>query len=150
MLAPPSAGLSVWTVQPKAEHCVNDAFHCVREACLFLNGMSERWPASGLDRLYLLTGQDRDIETLRAAGRAASICPYEITRAALAFSDLWLADYNYVFAPGNRVLFYQQPGFQPERSLLLVDEAHNLPSRVAGSYSHELAAADAANWCRRR
>jgi DNA excision repair protein ERCC-2 len=39
--------------------------------------------------------------TLRQAGREAQICPYEITRAALAFNDVWVGDYNYVFAPRN-------------------------------------------------
>jgi hypothetical protein len=64
-------------------------------------------------------------------------------RAALAFNDVWIGDYNYVFAPSNRTLFYNQPGFDPARTLLLVDEAHNLPTRVADAYSHHVNAADA-------
>src|SRR5690606_14743034 len=83
------------------------------------------------------------LDTLRAAGRHARICPYEITRTALAFNDVWIADYNYVFAPANRGIFYSQPGFDPARTLLLLDEAHNLPSRVADAYSHLCRAADA-------
>ena len=30
----------------------------------------------------------RDLDTLRAAGRHARICPYEITRTALAYQDV--------------------------------------------------------------
>jgi Rad3-related DNA helicase len=85
----------------------------------------------------------RDLDTLRAAGRHARICPYEITRTSLAFNDVWIADYNYVFAPANRGIFYSQPGFNPARTLLVIDEAHNLPSRVADAYSHTSRAADA-------
>jgi DNA excision repair protein ERCC-2 len=92
---------------------------------------------------YLLENQPRDLGTLRAAGKEARICPYEITRAALAFNDVWIGDYNYVFAPANRGLFYLQPGFDPARTLLIIDEAHNLPSRVADAHSHTLSAADA-------
>jgi Rad3-related DNA helicase len=130
-------------VRNKGEHCINHTFHCVRENCAFLDGVAARWPQSGLARFYLFENQARDLETLRAAGREARICPYEITRAALAFNDVWVADYNYVFAPNNRGLFYLQPGFDPARTLLILDEAHNLPSRVADAYSHAARADDA-------
>jgi Rad3-related DNA helicase len=133
----------VWHVRNKGEHCVNHTFHCVREECAFLDGAEGRWPESGLARFYLFENEPRDLESLKAAGRAARICPYEITRAALAFNDVWIGDYNYVFAPRNQGLFYEQPGFDPARTLLVIDEAHNLPSRVADAHSH-LAQAEAA------
>jgi Rad3-related DNA helicase len=147
-LAAMSAGeggtpVAAWHVRNKSEHCVNTVFHCVRESCAFLDGIAERWPQSGLARFYLDEKHARDLDTLRAAGRAARICPYEITRAALAFNDVWIGDFNYVFAPRNRGLFFERPGFDPARTLLLIDEAHNLPARVADAYSHT-AAADAA------
>ncbi|HEY1792358.1 MAG TPA: helicase C-terminal domain-containing protein [Opitutaceae bacterium] len=135
-----SLPLSAWHVRNKQEHCVNGVFQCVREACRFLDGAERRWPSSGLSRFYLLDGQPRDIASLRQAGEAASICPYEITRAALAFSDVWIGDFNYVFSPDSRGLFYERPGFEPARSLLVVDEAHNLPSRAADALSHGLGA----------
>ncbi|WP_415908014.1 ATP-dependent DNA helicase [Oleiharenicola sp. Vm1] len=128
--------LAFWQVRNKGEHCINVEFHCVRDSCGFLAGAEERWPASGLARFYRDPAQARDLDTLRAAGREAHLCPYEITRTALAFNDVWIGDYNYVFAPDNRGLFFDQPGFDPARTLLIVDEAHNLPSRVAAAYSH--------------
>lgn len=138
-----AGGPAVWTVRPKVEHCVNHTFHCIREDCAYLDGVESRWPASGLARFYLFPEQPRDLASLRAAGLEARICPYEITRAALPFNDVWIGDYNYVFAPGSRGIFYRQPGFQPGRTLLVVDEAHNLPSRVADAYSHAFSAAAA-------
>jgi len=128
--------LPVWQVRNKAEHCVNHTYHCVRDGCDYLKGGAERWPGSGLSRFYLNENEPHDLETLRAAGRAAKICPYEITRTALAFNDVWIGDYNYVFAPDNRGLFFDQPGFDPRTTLLAIDEAHNLPTRVADAYSH--------------
>ena len=135
---PPAEALPVaaWHVRNKGEHCVNTTFHCVRDRCMYLADAAARWPHSGLARFYLDEKHARDLDTLRAAGRDARICPYEITRAALAFNDVWIGDYNYVFAPRNRGLFYEQPGFVPARTLLLLDEAHNLPGRVADAYSH--------------
>ncbi|MBI2510896.1 MAG: helicase [Opitutae bacterium] len=128
--------LAFWQVRNKGEHCVNVEFHCVRDNCGYLAGAEERWPSSGLARFYRDPTQPHDLDALRAAGREARICPYEITRTALAFNDVWIGDYNYVFAPDNRGLFFDQPGFDAARTLLIVDEAHNLPSRVADAYSH--------------
>lgn len=135
--------VAAWQVRNKSEHCVNATFHCLRETCGYLDGAATRWPASGLARFYLDEHHARDLPALRDAGRDARICPYEITRAALAFNDLWIGDYNYVFAPRNRTLFAEQPGFDPARTLLIVDEAHNLPARVADAHSHAFTAAEA-------
>lgn len=132
----PQRALAVWQVRAKAEHCINTTFHCVSEQCGYLANAAARWPQSGLSRFYLFEDHPRDLEALRSAGRDAHLCPYEITRTALAFNDVWIGDYNYVFAPRNRSLFYEQPGFDPGQTLLIVDEAHNLPTRVADSYSH--------------
>ncbi|MGH7996350.1 MAG: helicase C-terminal domain-containing protein, partial [Opitutaceae bacterium] len=131
-----SCGPAAWIVRPKGEHCINHAFHCVREDCRYLDGVERRWPSSGLSRFYLMPRQPRDLASLREAGREACVCPYEITRASLPFNDLWIGDYNYVFSPGSRGIFYRQPGFEPARTLLIVDEAHNLPPRVADAHSH--------------
>lgn len=130
--------LRVWHVRNKREHCVNHTFHCVREECQFIQDIEARWPESGLDRFHLFDNESRDLEFLRQAGKSANICPYEVTRTALAFQDVWVGDYNYIFAPRNRSLFENQPGWNPARTMLIVDEAHNLSSRVADAHSHEL------------
>jgi Rad3-related DNA helicase len=141
---PPGRGvLPFWQVRNKSEHCVNHTFHCVRDGCDYLKDCAERWPSSGLAKFYLDDAQPHDLDTLRAAGRHARICPYEITRTSLAFNDVWVGDFNYVFAPDNRGLFFEQPGFDPAETLLVIDEAHNLPSRVAGAYSHRATESDA-------
>jgi DNA excision repair protein ERCC-2 len=139
----PSLPVTAWLIRPKHEHCIHTTFHCSREVCPHLKDAEARWPRSGLSRFYLFENEPRDLPSLRAAGRAAQICPYEITRAALPFNDVWIGDYNYVFSPPTRGIFYEQPGFDPARTLLLIDEAHNLPSRVADVYTHHFSAADA-------
>jgi Rad3-related DNA helicase len=139
-----STPVAVWTVRNKSEHCINTVLHCVREKCAYLDDHARRWSTGGLARFYLDPHHARDIDTLRAAGRNAGVCPYEITRRSLAQHDVWVGDYNYVFSPRNRAFFFDQPGFDPARTLLLIDEAHNLPARVADVLSHELNA-DAAD-----
>jgi DNA excision repair protein ERCC-2 len=137
-------GLATWQVRAKAEHCVNSAFHCVRGACGYIEDVASRWKAGGLSRFYLFDNQARDLESLREAGRAAAICPYEITRAALPFNEVWIGDYNYVFAPANSPFFLGQPGFDAARTLLVVDEAHNLAARAADAHSRRHSADEAA------
>ena len=111
--------LPFWQVRNKSEHCVNHTFHCVRDGCDYLKDCADRWPGSGLAKFYLDDRQPRDLDTLRTAGREARICPYEITRASLAFNDVWIGDFNYVFAPDNCGLFFNQPGFDPAETLLV-------------------------------
>jgi len=143
----PGVPVAAWHVRNKSEHCVNSVFQCVREACAYLDGAEKRWPGSALSRFYLLEDHPRDLGSLRSAGVGARICPYEITRAALSFNDVWIGDYNYVFSPDSRVLFYDRPGFDPARTLLVVDEAHNLASRAADAHSHSFAASEADAVC---
>lgn len=131
-------GASWWQIRSKAEHCINGVYHCVREVCPHLEGQETRWASSGLQRFAQDPALPRDLEALREAGRAVSLCPYEITRASLPFADIWIADYNYIFAPANRGFLAELPGFEPAQTLLIIDEAHNLPSRVADAYSSEL------------
>ncbi|MDE3083973.1 MAG: DEAD/DEAH box helicase family protein [Verrucomicrobiota bacterium] len=142
-LSPAATPVAAWLVRPKSEHCINPTFHCVREVCGCLDNAAERWPQSGLSQLYLFPDQPHGLDVLRTAGRNARICPYEITRAALAFQDVWIGDYNYVFSPRHRSLFYEQPGFDPAHTLLIVDEAHNLPARAADAFSYTARATDA-------
>jgi Rad3-related DNA helicase len=139
----PAVAVAAWQVRPKSEHCINSVFHCVRDACSFLADLETRWPQSGLARFYLHEGLPHDLPALREAGRDAHICPYEITRAALPFNDVWIGDYNYVFSPDSRGVFFERPGFSPAETLLIIDEAHNLPARVADAYSHVARASDA-------
>ncbi|MFT3780658.1 MAG: helicase C-terminal domain-containing protein [Nibricoccus sp.] len=137
------AGVKVWQIRNKREHCICATYHCSREVCPHLVDVEGKWARGGLSRFYLFDSEARDIDNLRKAGRAASVCPYEITRAALAFNDVWIGDYNYVFAPSSRGLFENQPGYDPSRTLLVIDEAHNLPSRVADVYSRRFTATQA-------
>lgn len=75
------------------------------------------------------------LEQLGLLSTSTRICPYELSRLALGFAELWFCDYNYVFAPENQGILFNQPGFSPAHTLLIIDEAHNLPTRVQDVYS---------------
>tara|TARA_R100000027_G_scaffold34164_2_gene25005 strand:+ start:3370 stop:5691 length:2322 start_codon:yes stop_codon:yes gene_type:complete len=65
-------------------------------------------------------------------------CPYALSRGMMPFSELWIADYNYLFSPSSRHIFNDQPGFDPGRTWLLIDEAHNLPDRTSSALGGRL------------
>ncbi|MBC2605821.1 helicase C-terminal domain-containing protein [Pelagicoccus albus] len=129
-----------WHIRNKQEHCIHHEFRCSRQTCPYLSELEEKWKRSGLQRLYLLSHEELDLVTLKAEGRVTGICPYEIMRAGLGLRDIWIGDYNYLFSPSSARLLDDQPNFDPQRTFLIIDEAHNLPSRVSSAYTFEFSA----------
>lgn len=134
---PPCPPATFWHIRNKQEHCIHHEFRCSRQTCPYLAELHDKWKRSGLQRLYLLSQDELDLETLHAEGRVTGICPYEIMRAGLGQRDIWIGDYNYLFSPASARLLAEQVDFDPARTFLIIDEAHNLPSRVASAYTYE-------------
>jgi DNA excision repair protein ERCC-2 len=65
-------------------------------------------------------------------------CPYEIAGKKAFKTDIVICDFNYLFASGIMENFLGRIGRSIEESILVVDEAHNLPSRIRNSYSYVL------------
>lgn len=102
--------------------------------------MRSRWQQSGFSAAALLADHIPLLPELRSLGAQLAIPPYFINRLLMPYADVWIADYNYLFDPSVASVFENLPAFRPERSFLVVDEAHNLPERAAASRSHTLAA----------
>lgn len=98
----------------------------------------DRWKRCGLSPLSFLSSPLNQPDLFRNAGTERNMCPYEIMRGTLPYADIWVGDLNYVFSPRNQSLFFEQPGFDLSTTLLIIDEAHNLPSRVADIYSCQI------------
>jgi DNA excision repair protein ERCC-2 len=129
---------SYWQIRNKAEHCVNTEFRCSPRSCQYISKLDQKWTSSALDRHILFTTQPIPIEQLKEESAAAGICPYETMRTALGHRDIWIGDYNYLFSSNSAGLLAEQSDFDPSRTFLIVDEAHNLPSRVESNQSKEL------------
>ncbi|MCH6255329.1 PD-(D/E)XK nuclease family protein [Puniceicoccaceae bacterium K14] len=129
---------SFWNIRNKQEHCINGEFRCSLSSCRFLSNIKQKWDAKGMERLYLFSNDDINIDEIRDEGKREEICPYELMRAGIGFRDIWLADYNYLFSPKASKLFSDQPNFDPKRTFLIIDEAHNLADRVRSIYSLKL------------
>jgi len=58
------------------------------------------------------------------------VCPYEISGFLAQNSRLIIADYFHVLHPKIREAFFKRCNANLENSIIIIDEAHNLPSRV--------------------
>ncbi len=106
------------------------------------HSMRERWRETGLRLEDLFEGATVSPESLRRQGERFDLDPHSLARALLALADIWIGDYNYLFSPGSAGVFVDVIGFDPRQTLLIIDEAHNLASRVAGAWSHRFEAAE--------
>jgi Rad3-related DNA helicase len=125
----------VQNMRSHAEHSIVSPMHTCDDEGSCRLGIEEKWRASGLDAARLSEQGPMTLDHARSLGEQTGVCPFEITRSVLPFADVWVGDCNYVFHPRARGVFLEQPGFDASQTFLIVDEAHNLPSRVADAWS---------------
>ncbi len=104
--------------------------------------LGQNWREAAIQAPELFEDGSLEIARAKEIGATTGICPYILTKACLPFAEIWIGDSNYVFSPDSRSVFMEAQGFDPARTLLIVDEAHNLPDRTADCLSLELASAD--------
>jgi DNA excision repair protein ERCC-2 len=109
--------------------CLNDVVLCRAEACRFADGFHDRMASAAV--LAQLWGQGvLTPERVIAAGERETVCPYAAADQASEHADVVVGDYNYVFDPAVRLRkFFHE---EPERWIVVVDEAHNLGERARG------------------
>lgn len=143
MLADDSS-LSALQVRNKDELCNSPLCRCDPDDNRLNTG--DRWKRCGLSPKVFLENAVDQPKLFRQIGEKETLCPYELMRATLPYADLWVGDINYLFSPRNRSLFFEQPGFDLSKTLLILDEAHNLASRVADVFSYQISHDDVEQW----
>lgn len=130
-------GLRITTLQIRAKvstcFCTNG--RCERdlsERCPMTLGFFDRLPAA---RDELLSIGVIDNATLDEVAWQHQLCPFELIQQLLPWVQLVVADYNYVYDPLVRLPHFSTPC---KRTLVLVDEAHNLADRARAMYSARL------------
>jgi len=66
------------------------------------------------------------------------LCPYEMSALLAKDAKVIIADYYYIFNPDIRNTFFNKSGKELEKSVIVVDEGHNLPKRCRELLSHNL------------
>ncbi len=70
--------------------------------------------------------------------RQDTVCPYEITMEMVKEADVIVGDYSYIFNPMISEVLFRKTGKTLDKAIVIVDEGHNLPSRVRSSASVKL------------
>ena len=138
-MTPHPDDLRHYVFRNRAEHAISSPSHTcdvLSSACL--DGIETAWERSGISPADLWKERQPTLESVRLLGAANALCPYEISRSLLPHADILVGDYNYILSPWHQQVFLEAQGFSPERTLLIVDEAHNLASRVASLFSFSL------------
>lgn len=98
-------------------------------------GVQERWKNAQIRLEDLFEDDVFSIQKAKSLGMRYGICPYILSRSALKLANIWICDSNYIFSKSHESVFNQQSGYDPQKTLLLIDEAHHLPNRVAHAFS---------------
>lgn len=115
--------LRALVLRPRAEHEVEGLSDDPEQ-------IRRNWAAAKINPQSLLE-EAADLRRIREIGRLAGVPPWDITKAMLGHAEVVICDYNYVFSPRNRAALETVPGWNNADTILVVDEAHNLPERAA-------------------
>lgn len=131
-------------LRSRADHCINDQLLCHPRACGFLQSPEERWPHAEAGPAAGSAHPSWGLDDALEVGRRHRVCPYDLSLSLLPWRHVWVGDCNYLVSSVHAAVFQQAQGFDPARTFLIVDEAHNLPSRTADAHGFEANASDAA------
>lgn len=122
------------TITAKDKICFKEETRCESAHCEFADGYYDRINGAVLDILEHETVLDRAV--ISEYAKKHKVCPFEFSIDLAYAADSVICDYNYVFDP--RVSFKRLLEEQKKRTVLLMDEAHNLVDRARGMYSAEI------------
>ena len=78
------------------------------------------------------------VEEFMQEMKKTKLCPYEIALLKAKRANVIIADYYHVFNSGIREAFFKRCNKFLEKSIIVVDEAHNLPERLREMMSSSL------------
>src|SRR3989344_1092472 len=78
------------------------------------------------------------VEEFLDLAKKTRLCPYELAILKAKKANIIIADYSYVFNPNIRESFFRKSNKFLEKSVIVIDEAHNLPGRLRDIMSSSL------------
>jgi len=117
--------------------CLAPGKACHGDDCPYARGYYDKLPPARSAAIRSTTLGREEIETL---AHQFELCPYQLTLDLLPWIDIVIADLHYFYSLAPTFAGLMAEGGQ--RWTVLVDEAHNLPSRARNMYSATLAKAD--------
>ncbi len=130
------------TLHAKTKMCLKEEVLCNPEHCQYAKDHYTKVASNNLIK-QLEKKKNLGAKTFKKFGTKFEVCPFELQMEVAPKADLLICDYNYVFSPRNMLgrLTYNGLGKTTPPNLI-VDEAHNLPSRANEYFSSTLSAAE--------
>ncbi len=85
-----------------------------------------------------LMQEPRSVEFTRNFCKDFILCPYEISKEIAKSSQVVIADYNHIFNKAIRESLFLKINASLENSIIIIDEAHNLPDRLRNLLSQTI------------
>ncbi|MCJ7842522.1 PD-(D/E)XK nuclease family protein [Lederbergia sp. NSJ-179] len=123
--------LVVVTITAKEKICFQEKVKCDKAECPFADGFYDRINGAVSDIL----GHEKMLTrpVIEQYARKHRICPFEFSLDLAYAADAVICDYNYMFDP--RVSLQRLFEEEKKKTVLLIDEAHNLVDRAREMYS---------------
>ena len=129
-----AGGFRTLQMRSKEKMCANDRVICHEDFCPYAKNYPEKMEESKLLERLIETQPHHDPGAVFNEAKREKVCPFEVQLELASHADAVVADYNYVFDPGVSMRQLDEL----ENTILLVDEAHNLPDRARQIFSPEL------------
>ncbi|SEB19097.1 helicase C-terminal domain-containing protein [Paenibacillus sp. 276b] len=126
--------MHVISLTAKDKICFKEEEACDTGQCGMCEGYYDRINGAVLDMLEHETLMTRPV--IEQYARKHRVCPFEFSLDAAYAADAVICDYNYIFDP--RISLKRMLEEQKRKTVLLVDEAHNLVDRGRMMFSAEL------------
>jgi DNA excision repair protein ERCC-2 len=126
------------TLTAKSKMCFKNEPLCNPDYCEFAR---DHYTKVAENKLIEKLSRKRSLSsrTFKKLAREAECCPFELQLDAARDVDTVICDYNYVFAPRSAFGRLSANGLcEKGKPNLVIDEAHNLPSRTMDYYSPQL------------
>lgn len=133
-----AGGFRTLQLRSKEKMCANDRVICHEDFCPYAKNYPEKMERSQLLERLRDSQTHHDPAAVFEKAKREKVCPFEVQLELASRADAVVADYNYVFDPGVALRQTEEL----EDTILLVDEAHNLPDRARQIFSPELIQAD--------
>jgi DNA excision repair protein ERCC-2 len=129
------AKLKSLTITAKSKICFKNEPLCNPDYCEYARDYYSKVSEHGI--LDLLSKRKKlKARVFRDLGEEYQVCPFELQFDGAQDADVVICDYNYVFAPRSSFGRMTEIGIdQTGKPNLVIDEAHNLPSRAMDYYS---------------
>ncbi len=130
----PTTPLRILELGARSKTCEHPTLACHGESCPLARGFYDRLPAARDAAL----GDQRPLSlaTTRRHALAHDICPYFLAQELSRWADIIIGDHNHYF--DSHALLFALTQANDWRTVVLVDESHNLIERARGMYSTEL------------